>query len=74
MKNLFQIAQLIILLSLIVAGGLMMSGILTMPTDPETRLAVMTIGGIMVAILDPKGLRKEKQIEKTDTAADGPVV
>ena len=52
----------------------MMSGILTMPTDPETRLAVMTIGGIMVAILDPKGLRKERQIEKTDTAADGPVV
>ncbi len=64
MKNIFQIAQLIVLLALIAAGGLMMSGTLTMPTDPETRSAVTAIGAVLFIILDAKGLVRERQNEK----------
>lgn len=73
-KSIAQAAQVIILVALILAAGLMMSGVLVMPEDPETRTVVMSIGAILVAILDPRGLRKEMSDETDDTGNSPPVV
>jgi len=74
MKSVTQAAQIIILLSLIAAAGLMMSGVFTMPQDPETRTTVTAIGAILVAILDPKGLKKERTNEVAGNTGDTPPV